>query len=368
MTDFKQDPSRQATDTAGRRRLLGTGAAMAALLVTGCGTGALGRRSPERAEAPSPARTAADGGSPVAAVADASAGSSPIELIDADWLDTRRDRAVPIRLFLPVLPGKAPLVIFSHGLGGSRNGYNHLGRYWASQGIATLHTQHAGSDRAVWGAGGLAVLGALKAAATPEQAIARTLDVRFALDRALSHPPWADRLDARRVGVAGHSFGANTALLSCGARYREAGGRIATFGDPRIRAAVVLSAPALPNDQDPLFAYGAIGVPSLHLTGTQDATPIPGLTTLPQERRVPFDSIAAGPRYLGIFEGGRHSMFNDWSRDETSQAIKSETRVLTLAFWRSVFEQDPAATLLLRAPAGRRPALNALLTTWEARV
>ncbi|HPU54288.1 MAG TPA: alpha/beta hydrolase fold domain-containing protein, partial [Burkholderiaceae bacterium] len=221
---------------------------------------------------------------------DASAGSTKVEVLDFEWHDSTRDRPVPVRLFMPTQTSRAPLVVFSHGLGGSRSSYSHLGRYWASHGVATLHPQHLGSDRAVWTGGGAAMLGSLRAAGTPENAIARVNDVRFVIDHLFRQGGWADRLDPSRIGVAGHSFGANTALLACGARYRESGGRVASFGDTRIRAAVVMSAPSLPSDQDPAFAYSSIGVPTLHLTGTHDSTPIPGLWTMPEERRVPFDS------------------------------------------------------------------------------
>ena len=132
--------------------------------------------------------------------------------------------------------------------------------------------------------------------------------------------------------------------------------------DERVRAAVVLSAPSLPADQDPGFAYRGVAVPSLHLTGTHDSTPIPGLSTQPAERRVAFDRVPGGPRFLGVFEGGRHSMFNDWSRDE---AIKAGARTLTAAFWRLVFEGDPGAGRLLREPAREWPALGPVLAAWE---
>lgn len=337
-----------------RRRWLGALATLATAGLAGCAAG--GSR-----------RTTA-GPRPPVALTDPSVGPHAVEVRDEDWLDATRDRSIPVRLFLPTGMARAPLVVFSHGLGGSRNGYSHFGRYWASHGIATVHPQHAGSDRAVWSAGGgLALLGSLRSAATPENAIARALDVRHALDRLLDTREWSGRFDAARVGVAGHSFGANTALLAAGARYREDDGRTRTFGDPRVRAAVVMSAPSLPSDQDPHFVYSSIGVPTMHLTGTLDATPIPGLSTMPEERRVPFDSMAAGPRYLGIFEGGRHSMFNDWARDPASESIKMEARALTLAFWRSVFESDTGAARLLREPARVRPTAGELLATWEAR-
>ena len=64
-----------------------------------------------------------------------------------DWNDTARHRNVPAKLYLPVgqtKPGALPLVVFSHGIGGSRDGYSYLGSYLAANGYASLHVQHVG--------------------------------------------------------------------------------------------------------------------------------------------------------------------------------------------------------------------------------
>ena len=72
--------------------------------------------------------------------------------LDFDWIDEARRRLVPVRLYLTnQVPSKqSPLVVFSHGLGGSRNGYSYFGSYLAQQGVASLHLQHVGSDRSLW--------------------------------------------------------------------------------------------------------------------------------------------------------------------------------------------------------------------------
>ena len=57
-----------------------------------------------------------------------------------------------------------PLVVFSHGIGGSRRGYSYLGQHWASHGVASLHLQHIGSDRNVWFGNPLGMIGRLQAA------------------------------------------------------------------------------------------------------------------------------------------------------------------------------------------------------------
>ena len=89
--------------------------------------------------------------------------SEPL-ISDIDWIDTTRERAVPVRLYWPAqVPGGAsvPLVVFSHGIGGSRSGYSYLGKHFASHGIASLHLQHVGSDRQVWFGNPFGVVGRL---------------------------------------------------------------------------------------------------------------------------------------------------------------------------------------------------------------
>ncbi|XIA65508.1 hypothetical protein ACFIOY_04110 [Bradyrhizobium sp. TZ2] len=88
-----------------------------------------------------------------AAVNPARAQSAAPAFIDFDWVDSLRSRAVPARLHWPtnIAPGsRVPLIVFSHGMGGSRRGYSYLARYWAARGIASLHVQHAGSDSSLW--------------------------------------------------------------------------------------------------------------------------------------------------------------------------------------------------------------------------
>ena len=119
----------------------------------------------------------------------ARAQSAAPSFIDFDWVDASRSRAVPARLHWPtsVAPGsRVPLIVFSHGMGGSRRGYSYLGRYWAARGIASLHVQHAGSDSSLWAGNPLRVVDRLQRAAHESEALARALDLRFALDRMLS--------------------------------------------------------------------------------------------------------------------------------------------------------------------------------------
>jgi predicted dienelactone hydrolase len=108
---------------------------------------------------------------------------------DFEWIDRSRSRPVPARLYWPhAAAPEAPvsLVVFSHGIGGSRQGYSYLGKYWSARGVASLHIQHVGSDSTLWRGNPLGMIGRLQAAAQEKEAIERAADVRFALDRILS--------------------------------------------------------------------------------------------------------------------------------------------------------------------------------------
>ena len=176
--------------------------------------------------------------------------SAAPSFIDFDWTDSARSRTVPARLHWPtnIAPGaRMPLIVFSHGMGGSRRGYSYLGRYWAARGIASLHVQHTGSDSSLWVGNPLAVVDRLQRAAHESEALGRAWDLSFALDRLLSSGagPYGAQIDRRRIVVAGHSYGANTALLAVGARVmrRRAvgrGPRSALCGGDRDLCATVL--------------------------------------------------------------------------------------------------------------------------------
>ena len=175
----------------------------------------------------------------------------PVRTLDLDWSDAARQRPVPVRLYLPATASAArpaPLVVFSHGIGGSRRGYSYLGSHFAAEGFASLHLQHVGSDRSLWGAGNpLALVGRLQDAAQEAEAIARVHDLRFALTQALDGE-FGALLDGQRVVAAGHSYGANTTLLASGARVVR-GGRPLDLREPLAalnQAACVLGLSPLP--------------------------------------------------------------------------------------------------------------------------
>ena len=283
--------------------------------------------------------------SPAAATHPADADAGEVITLDLDWFDAARKRAVPVRLYLPaaaVTKRPLPLVVFSHGIGGSRRGYSYLGRYFASQGIASLHLQHVGSDRSLWGGNMFGLLGRLHSAAQEDEAIARVADLKFALDQVLASAELAPKLDASRIIAAGHSYGANTMLLAVGARV-ERNGRVIELTDPRLKAAIILSAPPFYGEPDPVKILSAIKVPTLHITATEDVIKIPGYYSGAEDRVAVYDATGGARKLLAVFEGGSHSMFTDRAGSggaSLNPQVKTATRELALAFMRSVFDRE----------------------------
>jgi len=184
-----------------------------------------------------------------------------VRTLDIAVTDAKRSREIPLRVYLPpdtskkpVASGdsakssRAPVVLFSHGLGGSRAGSSFLGKHWASRGYVAVFLQHPGSDESVWKDQPLAQrMAAMREAASLKNFMLRAEDVPVVLDQLAK---WSDdtahelagRLDVRRVGMSGHSFGGHTTQAVSGQSFPSGGQRLA---DTRIKAAIVMS-PVLP--------------------------------------------------------------------------------------------------------------------------
>jgi predicted dienelactone hydrolase len=265
--------------------------------------------------------------------------------MDFDWLDVNRNRSVPVRLYIPnkdFSAAKIPLIIFSHGIGGSRFGYSYLGKAWARDGFASLHLQHVGSDRKLWFSGSpFEIVNRLQKAARESEAIARAEDLRFALDQALSGE-LGNFLDGERVIAAGHSYGANTTLLAAGAKL-ERHGKLVDLRDNRIRAAIIISAPPFYGEMSSKQILEPIQIPSLHITATNDVIEIPGYFSDAIDRIKIFEDMGSKEKILAVFSGGSHSIFTD--RIATggltlNPKVKVATSQLTSAFSRRVLNDD----------------------------
>ncbi|MBX9939371.1 MAG: hypothetical protein K2Y32_08970 [Candidatus Obscuribacterales bacterium] len=77
-----------------------------------------------------------------------------VEVVYQSWLDSRRNREIPVKIYMPKQSSAAaPVIVFSHGLGGSREAAVYLGEALAEHGYVSVHIQHPGSDESLWKTG-----------------------------------------------------------------------------------------------------------------------------------------------------------------------------------------------------------------------
>ncbi len=307
----------------------------------------------------------------VAAEDYAAAGDAIVRVEDRTVEDGSRARSLPVRLRVPqpcTADRPRAVVLFSHGLGGSRAGGERWGEHWAGHGLVVLHLQHPGSDESLWrGRSGGLTQANLRAGATVEQFLQRARDVGVAIDalaRLSREEPALACIDASRVGMSGHSFGAQTTQAVAGqafpaARAQDPGGPTA-LREQRVAAAVAFS-PSMRDDAPATRAsFAGIRVPFLSVTGSRDGDVV-GTGVTPALRRAVFDALPPGGAFLLWFDGAGHFVFNAGAgpvgpvRDVGVDvaALERATRAITLAFWRSTLEGDAQAAAWLRGDGPR---------------
>jgi predicted dienelactone hydrolase len=285
-------------------------------------------------------------------------GTRQVEVVVTEVSDADRNRRIPLKLYAPTGGDKVPVILFSHGLGGSREGGRAWGEHWASHGYLSIHVQHAGSDE---GALRDAMKGqgreGLKAAMSPRAFADRVHDIRFLIDLVQREPTRihrdAVRADARRIGMSGHSYGARTTLALAGERVPFASGE---FVEPRIAAAIAFSPMAPPPPGSWPKRFGDIRLPLLSVTGTQDRDVLLGES--PEVRREPYRHMPPGDKYLLVLQSADHMLFNgqEGFRGGLSRrdvAMYDHVKAFTLAFWEAHLKGDAAAKQWLSGGAAR---------------
>ena len=280
------------------------------------------------------------------------------DILDCSVQDTRRGREIPLRIYLPEGKTSAPVVLFSHGLGGSRKNSPYLGDHWAARGYVAVFVQHAGSDEAVWQPKPPQErMAALKQAANLQNTLLRFKDIPAVLDQLerwnkSGDSPLAGRLDLQHIGMSGHSFGAVTTQGVSGQRTLL--GK-ASFTDPRIKAALAMSPSGPRSGSDPRQIFGGVQIPWLLMTGTKDVSPIGNSDVA--SRLAVFPALPPGGKYELVLDGAEHSAFGErpLPGDKESRNPNHHRVILALstAFWDAWLRNDAAAKAWLDGPGPR---------------
>ena len=272
----------------------------------------------------------------------------PIATRSFRWYDASRRRTVPAQIYFPTTKGQRfPVIVFSHGLGGSPSRCAYLATAWASRGFVVALLQHPGSDENVW-QGKLRVLNELREAyKTSWSGRTRALDMRFALDQL----KWLEEsgdwlgslLDLENIGIGGYDLGALAALLVAGQQPPDGGTSLA---DPRGTAVLAMSPPINPPRRSYRDVYAAVEVPTFFITGTADDGVIG--STKASQRRIPFDSMTGNDRFLVILQDADHMIYGGHFLSIRGRNDQSFQRAMcrgSILFWRAYLKNDERAML-----------------------
>jgi predicted dienelactone hydrolase len=277
--------------------------------------------------------------------------------LDLTAYDAKRDRDIPLRVYLPTNTAPEPVILFSHGLGGSRMGSAFLGEHWAARGYVAVFLQHPGSDESVWKNEPVRNrMRAMNQAASRENFLLRVQDVPAVLNQleawnANKTHQLVGRLDLQKVGMSGHSFGAVTTEAVSGEALPVGGQK---FTDPRVKAAVVFS-PSAPSTGSAAKALGAVKVPWMLMTGTKDLAPI-GKADM-KSRLAVYPALHGAPKYEVVLHNAEHSVFTDrplpGDRQPRNPNHHRVILALSTAFWDAYLRGDAEALAWLNGSGPR---------------
>jgi predicted dienelactone hydrolase len=284
------------------------------------------------------------------------------EVPDLVLRDTQRDKDLHVRIFYPseTADGPFPVIVFSHGAGGSETCCDALTRHWASYGYVTLQPTHDDSAQQRRAGGDSdarflqAVRDALKSPALWES---RPRDISFVLDSLPQIerlvPALKGKMNASRIGMSGHSMGAFTTEVLAGARIDLPGRPGTSFADPRIRAALALSPQGPGQFGLTDRSWDGVTLPFMGVTGSLDSL---GPIASPEWHKAPFERSQSGDKYHVFIQAANHFSFITArtlvpGRAAKGQAIFDDVQCAALAFWDAYLKDDPNAKHYLASDA-----------------
>ncbi len=290
----------------------------------------------------------------------AAAASCPVRILPTLTLsDQGRSRSIPLRIYLPQQPGLAPVIIFSHGIGGTKDAFSYLSYHLASHGYLCIHPTHLDTDAAVLREKGLIEIRTYMD--NPGLLSLRPRDITYIIDslgeigRRLF--PWPGTLDRERIGVAGHSYGALVTVLLAGAALDlpdTPGDRLV---DQRPGAFLAISPQGTGNGLT-RESWRAIRRPLMTISGTRDVGWSVGPGTSSRDKKPPswrleaFIHSSPGNKYHLLLAGASHFSYGEENlapRDSAATPVHSYIKTAVLAFWDAHLRHHPQALAFLRS-------------------
>src|ERR1700736_2820637 len=282
--------------------------------------------------------------------------------------DEKRNKDVRVRIFYPVIAGKYPVIIFSHGAGGSDTCCESLTRHWATYGYITLqpiHDDSVAQRRSSADENAHFPQAGREALKNPALWESRPLDISFLLDSLSALQKRVaglnGKIDTSRIGIAGHSMGAYTAEAIAGALVDLPGHPGQNFADARAKAILCLSPQGPGQFGLSARSFSNVSLPFMGITGSLDNL---GPLANAAWHRIPFEHSQPSDKYEVFIQGASHMSFitaeiANTARSSQAAAILGYTNSASLAFWDAYLKDDPAAKNFLQSDALERSSHGA---------
>jgi predicted dienelactone hydrolase len=296
-----------------------------------------------------------------AALADAPAPKDgPLGVEVADGLELRdaaRGKDLSYKVSYPAGDGPYPLIVFSHGFGGSKDGFATIARHWAGHGYVVIQPTHADGlgrqdrDRNAAGVrpGRLGAGGLLAGLNDPTRITNRVADLVLILDSLAeigkTTPALEGRIDAKRVGVGGHSFGAYTTMLIAGVTVDLGGEQGRSFRDPRVTCILPISAQGTGQQGLTEGSWAGLTIPMMTITGTRDR----GVGGQDVEWRTePYRFSPPGSKYLVVIDGANHLAFGG-GLGGRGAGVTDAVKLTSTLFWDAFLKDSEPARASLQS-------------------
>ncbi len=283
------------------------------------------------------------------------AAESEVQVAEFSLQDAQRDRQIECRSYAPKNGDKLPLIVFSHGFGADLTAFAPIAQHWAAHGYVVVAPSHLdGSGKRGQGGptpvGGLSALMANAALKTEN----RLRDVTFILD-AIGQiedrvPSLRGRIDSTRIGVAGHSLGAYTAMLVGGVTVDINALKSHSFRDSRVRCVLSISGQGIGQQGLSTSSWSALSIPMLSITGSLDRG---AGGQGPEWKKQSFDYSPPGDKYLVFIDGANHFSFGGTKAGDITESVKA----CTLSFWEGYLKDVSEAKTSLKD--------GSVLDTWK---
>src|SRR3989442_6797784 len=298
-------------------------------------------------------------------------GPHAVDTVDQVIHDAKRNKDLKVRILIPKAGGPFPVIVFSHGAGGSGQNYFPLTGFWVTHGYVVIQPTHNDSVALRREKGELIPSGQRELIDeyrfNSDDWANRARDISLVIDSLLDLekrvPQLQGKIDQKRIGVGGHSYGAFTTQMIGGALVDIPDGpKAQSFGDDRPLALMMLSPQGKNQNGLTEQSWKDLRHPLMSMTGTYDNAASGQVAAW---RKDPFTYSPPGDKYHVFIDGAFHMSFTGALAQQNRELMRRPlvgrfvggtdqkmvfdyVKIASIAFWDAYLKGDPKAKAYLK--------------------